>query len=108
MAPSGDSAILCDRLYCTHAGFQDSLIGKNWHGACLHCGTLGDAFLAEPSHELTGGGTGGGGLGRTVVKLRLYINVHHAAFDGASLKYFERDLWALYQASVGQPGPVTC
>lgn len=29
--------------------------------------------------------------------LRLYVNVHHVAFDGGSLRYFQRDLWAFYE-----------
>ena len=33
------------------------------------------------------------------LETRLYVNVHHVAFDGGSLRCFERDLWALYQAS---------
>ncbi|CAK8996465.1 Bacitracin synthase 1 (BA1) [Includes: ATP-dependent cysteine adenylase (CysA) (Cysteine activase) [Durusdinium trenchii] len=29
--------------------------------------------------------------------IRLYVNVHHVAFDGGSLRYFQRDLWAFYE-----------
>eukprot|EP00439_Symbiodinium_sp_Y106_P046293 s451_g5.t3 len=38
---------------------------------------------------------------RSSIKLLLFVHVHHVAFDGASLRCFEGDLWSLYQ------GPMT-
>ena len=40
----------------------------------------------------------GFGLRPKTLATRLFVHVHHAAFDGASLRCFEKDLWSLYQA----------
>lgn len=36
----------------------------------------------------------------------LYVNVHHIAFDGASLARFEQDLWSLYDGQSLPPLPL--